>query len=65
MVKKWNDEPPAIYSEEWNEAEVELVRHGDLIRLEHLQTKRNIHSHQEPAPISKKQYQVTGYGEVL
>ena len=27
-------------------------------------TKRNIHSHQEHAPISKKQLQVTGYGEV-
>ena len=40
------------------------VRHGDLIRLEHVMTGRNVHSHQEPAPMSKKMYQVTGYGEV-
>ncbi|XP_011504680.1 PREDICTED: protein O-mannosyl-transferase 2 [Ceratosolen solmsi marchali] len=41
----------------------ELVRHGDLIRLEHVITRRNLHSHKEIAPISKKHYQVTGYGE--
>ncbi len=40
------------------EEEVELVRHGDLIRLEHVMTGRNIHTHQEPAPVSKKMYQV-------
>ena len=65
LVKKWNVEPPAFYSEEWSKNEVEVVKHGDLIRLEHIMTKRNIHSHQEHAPISKKQFQVTGYGEVL
>ena len=27
-------------------------------------TKRNLHAHQEIAPISKNLYQVTGYGEV-
>jgi len=42
----------------------ELVRHGDLVRLEHVITRRNLHSHKEIAPISKKHYQVTGYGEV-
>ncbi|XP_030754503.1 protein O-mannosyl-transferase 2 isoform X2 [Sitophilus oryzae] len=42
---------------------VEIVRSGDLIRLEHVATKRNIHSHKEHAPITKKHYQVTGYGE--
>lgn len=41
-----------------------LVKHGDLIRLEHIITRRNLHSHKEIAPISKKHYQVTGYGEV-
>lgn len=45
-------------------AEPELVKHGDLIRLEHVITRRNLHSHKEIAPISKKHYQVTGYGEV-
>ncbi|XP_033217409.1 protein O-mannosyl-transferase 2 [Belonocnema kinseyi] len=40
-----------------------LVKHGDLIRLEHVVTRRNLHSHKEIAPVSKKHYQVTGYGE--
>ncbi|XP_054011086.1 protein O-mannosyl-transferase 2 isoform X1 [Hylaeus anthracinus] len=44
-------------------SEPQLVRHGDLIRLEHVVTHRNLHSHKEFAPISKKHYQVTGYGE--
>lgn len=41
-----------------------LVKHGDLIRFEHIQTKRNLHAHREQAPLTKKHYQVTGYGEV-
>ncbi|XP_059220092.1 protein O-mannosyl-transferase 2 isoform X3 [Stomoxys calcitrans] len=40
-----------------------LVKNGDLIRLEHILTHRNLHSHNEPAPISKSHMQVTGYGE--
>ncbi|CAK9822719.1 Protein O-mannosyl-transferase 2 [Anthophora retusa] len=55
LVKRFNsdDIPP----------EPVLVRHGDLVRLEHVITHRNLHSHKEIAPISKKHYQVTGYGE--
>lgn len=45
-------------------SEAILVKHGDLVRLEHVITRRNLHSHKEIAPISKKHYQVTGYGEV-
>ncbi|XP_017871438.1 PREDICTED: protein O-mannosyl-transferase 2 [Drosophila arizonae] len=44
--------------------ELRLLRHGDLLRLEHLVTKRNLHSHSEPAPMTKKHLQVTGYGEL-
>lgn len=56
LVKKFDsDEMPS---------EAMLVKHGDLIRLEHVITRRNLHSHKEIAPISKKHYQVTGYGEV-
>ncbi|KAK3595928.1 hypothetical protein CHS0354_032436 [Potamilus streckersoni] len=39
-----------------------LVKNGDLIRLEHITTKRNLHSHHEPAPITKRHFQVSGYG---
>lgn len=56
------------YDESWLEENatdttVRLVRHGDLIRLEHMMTRRNVHAHREPAPMTKKHNQVTGYGE--
>lgn len=57
LVKPYNREPATNGS-------VEIVRHGDLVRLEHVQTRRNLHSHREAAPLTKKHYQVTGYGEV-
>lgn len=58
LIKPYNEEIKP------NEKDVVLVKHGDLIRLEHIQTKRNLHSHREQAPLTKKHYQVTGYGEV-
>ena len=64
QTQKWNEDPPLPFTEEWNDSEIEFVKHGDLVRLEHIITRRNIHSHQQPAPLSKKQFQVTGYGEV-
>lgn len=41
---------------------VEFVRHGDIVRLEHKETSRNLHSHYHEAPLTRKHYQVTGYG---
>ncbi|XP_053139923.1 protein O-mannosyl-transferase 2 isoform X2 [Hemicordylus capensis] len=41
---------------------VEFVRSGDIIRLEHKETSRNLHSHQHEAPLTRKHLQVTGYG---
>ncbi|KAB7493705.1 Protein O-mannosyl-transferase 2 [Armadillidium nasatum] len=59
LVKKWNEEPG-----DWEDEEpVELVKNGDLIRLEHVPTGRNLHSHREPAPVTKRHFQITGYGE--
>ncbi|XP_074027332.1 protein O-mannosyl-transferase 2 [Leptinotarsa decemlineata] len=55
IIKKYNSE---VTTEE-----VEIVRNGDLVRLEHVSTKRNLHSHKDQAPITRKHYQVTGYGE--
>ncbi|XP_072895222.1 protein O-mannosyl-transferase 2 isoform X1 [Hemitrygon akajei] len=40
----------------------QYVRHGDVITLEHKETSRNMHSHQHEAPLTKKHFQVTGYG---
>ncbi|CAH1394391.1 unnamed protein product [Nezara viridula] len=51
------------YDDELDVDTIELVHHGDLVRLEHVPTGRNLHSHKEPAPITKKHLQVTGYGE--
>lgn len=42
---------------------IEYVQNGDLVRLEHVITGRNLHSHNEPAPVTTKHWQVTGYGE--
>ena len=52
------------FDEEYKEDEaVQVVRDGDLIRLTHVMTGRNLHSHKIAAPITKKDLQVTGYGE--
>ncbi|XP_047131962.1 protein O-mannosyl-transferase 2 isoform X2 [Hydra vulgaris] len=48
----------------YNESDpVEYVYDGDIIVLQHVMTKRNLHSHREKAPISKNLQQVSGYGE--
>ncbi|ETE68758.1 Protein O-mannosyl-transferase 2, partial [Ophiophagus hannah] len=41
---------------------VEFVKHGDIIHLEHKETSKNLHSHQHEAPLTRKHFQVTGYG---
>ncbi|KAF7782743.1 CAZyme family GT39 [Agaricus bisporus var. burnettii] len=52
----------------WNEAEYDpnaelrFVKDGDLVRLNHPATTRNLHSHTVLAPISKLNYEVSGYG---
>ncbi|XP_063853817.1 protein O-mannosyl-transferase 2-like isoform X3 [Scylla paramamosain] len=60
LVKKWNEEPA-----DWEDEDepIELVKNGDLVRLEHVPTGRNLHSHREAAPVTKRHHQVTGYGE--
>uniref|UniRef100_A0A336M336 Protein O-mannosyl-transferase 2 n=1 Tax=Culicoides sonorensis TaxID=179676 RepID=A0A336M336_CULSO len=55
LVKPYNKDP--------SQDTVQIVKHGDLIRLEHVQTRRNLHAHRELAPLTKKHFQVTGYGE--
>ncbi|XP_005986590.1 protein O-mannosyl-transferase 2 [Latimeria chalumnae] len=41
---------------------VKYIKHGDLVRMEHKETSRNLHSHPHEAPLTKKHFQVTGYG---
>lgn len=55
LIKPYNKNPPD---------DIRVLKNGDLVRLEHTQTKRNLHAHRETAPLTKKHFQVTGYGEV-
>ena len=55
LIKPYNKQPPK---------DVRILKNVDLIRLENIQTKRNLHAHRETAPLTKKHFQVTGYGEV-
>lgn len=40
-----------------------LVRDGDVVRLQHMATGKNLHSHTIPAPVTKENYEVAGYGD--
>ncbi|KAJ5414452.1 Glycosyl transferase family 39 [Penicillium cosmopolitanum] len=43
-------------------ADLKFIGDGDLIRLIHGQTGRNLHSHAIPAPVSKSHHEVSCYG---
>lgn len=54
-----------VHKHNYNNSHTEspdLVRHGDIIRLEHKETTRSLHTHLHEAPLTKKHFQVTGYG---
>ncbi|PSK43608.1 Dolichyl-phosphate-mannose--protein mannosyltransferase 2 [Elsinoe australis] len=44
------------------EAPIKYVGNGNVIRLIHAQTGRNLHSHQVAAPVTKSDYEVSSYG---
>ncbi|KAL6234236.1 hypothetical protein BDW75DRAFT_169853 [Aspergillus navahoensis] len=46
------------------EAPLRFVGDGDVIRLIHGQTGRNLHSHNIPAPITKSHHEVSCYGNL-
>ncbi|KAI0950000.1 hypothetical protein AcV7_008603 [Taiwanofungus camphoratus] len=58
-----------IVSPRWDEPEydpqgpIKYLVDGDVIRLIHVPTKRNLHSHPLPAPVSKLNNEVSGYGD--
>jgi len=44
--------------------EIRYVGNGDVIRLIHAQTGRNLHSHQVAAPVTKADWEVSCYGNL-
>lgn len=58
----WIVKGPHNFPESYKTGEV--VRNGDIIRLEHMSTSKNLHSHNGfPAPVSNDQHEVTAFGE--
>ena len=55
-MKPWGS--PAVNKS----APPQIVKSGDIIRLMHVETKRNIHSHQLPGHVTTSEYEVSGYG---
>ncbi|KAH9930672.1 glycosyltransferase family 39 protein [Fomitopsis serialis] len=45
------------------EGPIRFLADGDVIRFQHVATKRNLHSHPIPAPVSKLNNEVAGYGD--
>lgn len=43
-------------------APIKYLQHGDIIRLQHGPTTRNLHSHNIPAPVTKLNHEVSCYG---
>lgn len=44
------------------DAPMKYLAHGDVIRLQHVPTTRNLHSHTVNAPVTKLNYEVSCYG---
>jgi dolichyl-phosphate-mannose-protein mannosyltransferase len=49
-------------AEELPNTPVKFVQDGDIIRLKHSQTLKNLHCHEYPAPITSSEWEVSGYG---
>ena len=58
LVKKYDEDMPSEEDEAKPEFKPECIKSGDLIRLEHEFTARNLHSHRHPAPVTKRHFQV-------
>ncbi|KAG2174157.1 hypothetical protein INT43_004177 [Umbelopsis isabellina] len=46
-------------------APIEWVENNQRVRLEHFATLKKLHSHDEHAPLSERQFEVTTYGDIF
>ncbi|KAJ3737050.1 glycosyltransferase family 39 protein [Lentinula guzmanii] len=53
---------PKYGSHDPSDEELRFLKHHDVVRLVHVPTTRNIHSHPIPAPITKANWEVSAYG---
>ncbi|ODN79524.1 hypothetical protein L202_03485 [Cryptococcus amylolentus CBS 6039] len=58
----WDIIPPWYADPIDPDGPIQFLKDGDVIRLVHSQTGRNLHSHNIAAPISKEMLEVAGYG---
>ncbi|KAI9257774.1 Dolichyl-phosphate-mannose-protein mannosyltransferase-domain-containing protein [Helicostylum pulchrum] len=63
----WTIRPPRSYDASYyenpeDESFIRFVKDGDLVRLQHTSTGRNLHSHPVNAPVTSAQWEVSCYG---
>jgi dolichyl-phosphate-mannose-protein mannosyltransferase len=64
----WTIRPPRdldinSYEKKDDETFIRFVKDGDVVRLQHASTLRNLHSHPVSAPLTSSQYEVSCYGD--
>ncbi|XP_042202958.1 protein O-mannosyl-transferase 2-like [Homarus americanus] len=63
IIKKVDLDAGAVIDGKDPQQEVVLVRNGDYVMLTHAETGRSLRSHGHRAPITKRHFQVCGYGD--
>jgi dolichyl-phosphate-mannose-protein mannosyltransferase len=58
----WRIEKPWYHPHVNDTDEIEFLKNGAIIRLQHTSTAKNLHSHSVSAPVSKLNLEVSGYG---
>ncbi|KAL1917803.1 uncharacterized protein VTP21DRAFT_3637 [Calcarisporiella thermophila] len=60
----WVIHPQTTPAKPYNESDLQWVKNGDIVRLEHIMTNKRLHSHDVRPPITDVDYQneVSGYG---